>query len=284
MSAAYNERFAAALTAALGEKSSDYPLKQRVEELIKNREVEQVFPGRDKLWLQKELSKWRGKLRADGKKFCGTLQSLQLYCDLTGLRPNEVLLPAESYVSPSKIEFLQEETIYELAENLAGGEQQMEQGCALPVLYAPGEMTAVFLFIYPVRNAGQQAVHMRFAISEPDGYVDFDGSECTGGISTAADSRYYTADLSHPEGIDRLREAYRKIRGEFESVCSTRESPLKDAIHSFYDLMGSWVRNEREDLLFSWYPPQEDTARQARGTESLGDVLSGYGFAAERER
>lgn len=283
MSAAYNERFAAALSNALGKTAADYPLKKRVDELVKNREVEQVFPGRDKLWLQKELSKWRGKLRSDGGKFCGTLQSLQLYCDLTGLMPNDVLLPAGTYVSPTQIEFLREETVYELAEQLAAGEHCVEQGCALPVLYAPGEMTAVFLFVYPVRSGGKQAVHMRFAISEPDGYVDFDGGECIGGISTAADSRYYTADLTHPEGLERLREAYRKIRGEFESVCSTRESPLKDAIHTFYDMMGSWARNAREDLLFAWYPPREET-HQERSKERLGDVLSGHGFTAERER
>lgn len=281
---AYNERFAAALYEALGESASDYPLKQRVEELVKNREVEQLFPGRDKLWLQKELSKWRGKLHSDGKRFCGTLQSLQLYCALTGMQPNDVLLPADGSVSPARIEFLREETIYELAEELAEGRKRMEHGCALPVLYAPREMTAVFLFIYPVRKAGEETVFMRFAISEPDGYVEFDGGDCIGGISTAADSRYYTADLSHSEGMQRLREAYSKIRGEFESVCGTRESPLQDAIHAFYDMMGSWARNEREDLLFTWYPPREESTRKEQQKSSLGDMLGSHGFTTERER
>lgn len=282
--AEYNDRFAAVLHEALGQSAADYPLKRRVDELVRNREVEELFPGRGKLWLQKELSKWRSKLKDGEQNFCGTLQSLQLYCVLTGQQPNDVLLPAGQAVSPSRIEFLRSETIYEMAEEIVAGRMIPQQGCALPVLYAPGQMMTVFLFIYPVKKAGKESVCMRFAISEPDGYVDYDGADCIGGISTAADSLYYTADLYHPDGPSKLREAYEKIRAEFESMCGMQEGPLHEAIGEFYDMMGSWTAEKREDLLFAWFPPRKERSYQGRTAVSLGDVLGQHGFKAERER
>lgn len=274
----YNGAFIAALRTALGSSAADYPLKSRVEELTRNNDVETLFPGRDKLWLQKELSKWRGKLGGGDARFCGTLQSLQLYCTLTGQLPNDVLLGAEKYAGPARVEFLRFETIRELADELRRSGAAPQHGCALPVLYAPEQMTAVFLFIYTQKKAGESSVCMRFAISEPDGYVDTDGGDCLGGISTAADSSYYTADLSRPEGSERLREAYVKIRGEFEAVCGAAESQLSDAVNEFYDLMGQWARREREDLLFSWFPPRSGPAAETNEPKKLSLVLDGMGL------
>ncbi|MBR3704734.1 MAG: hypothetical protein IKM11_04550 [Oscillospiraceae bacterium] len=274
----YNEVFSAALRSALGCSPSDYPLKNRVEELTKNNEVEQLFPGHGKLWLQKELSKWRGKLSADDQRFCATLQSLQIYCALTGQTPNDVLLPARRYNGPARVEFLRFETIMELARALARGDAALRHACALPVLYSPERMTAVFLFLYPMKRAGRDTVCMRFGISEPDGYVDADG---IGGISTAPDSSYYIADLSHPEGMERLREAYEKIRGEFEAVCASAESQLGESVRDFYAMMGDWTQEERSDQLFSWFPPSRaETARR----QSLDSLRGAEGFRASPER
>lgn len=274
----YNERFSAALRSALGDSAANYPLKARVEEVTKNNEVEQLFPGHGKLWLQKELSKWRGKLGADGARFCATLQSLQIYCALTGQTPNDVLLPPRRYGGPAQVEFLTIDTIMELAHTLARGGASLHHACALPVLYAPERMTVVFLFLYPMKRAGRETVCMRFGISEPDDYTDADGA---GGISTAPDSSYYIADLSHPDGMERLREAYEKIRGEFEAVCAAAESQLGESVRDFYAMMGPWAQKERPDQIFSWFPPtRAETARR----QSL-DALSGAGgFRTASER
>lgn len=271
----YNGAFTAALRAALGSSAANYPLKTKVDELTKNNEVEKLFPGRDKLWLQKELSKWRGKLGGEDARFSGTLQSLQLYCTLTGQLPNDVLLDARRYTGPARVEFLRFETILELAGEIRRSDALPRHGCTIPVLYAPEQMTAVFLFIYTQKKAGESAVCMRFGISEPDGYVDTDGGDCIGGISTATDSSYYIADLSRPEGMTRLREAYEKIRGEFEAVCGAAVSQLGDAVNEFYDFMGQWAREEREDLLFSWYPPQRKAAAGENVPDKLDHVLGG---------
>lgn len=271
--AGYNEVFAASLRAALGHSPQDYPLKAAVEELTKNNEVARLFPGHDKLWLQKELSKWRGKLASES--FRGTLQSLELYCTLTGQKPNDVLLGEKRYAGPARVEFLSFQTILDLAEEVRSRKILPPHGCVLPVLYAPERMTAVFLFLYTQKKSGESAVCMRFGISEPDGYVDTDGGDCLGGISTATDSSYYIADLSHPEGVNRLREAYEKIRREFDAVCGAAESPLSDAVDEFYTMMGSWARKEREDLLFSWYPPKKKAAAAGYVPDKLDHVLGG---------
>ena len=274
----YNGVFSVALRSALGNSGTDYPLKRRVEEITKNNEVEQLFPGRGKLWLQKELSKWRGKLMAEDPRFCATLQSLQIYCALTGQTPNDVLLPSRRYSGPAQVEFLRWETVVELAHALAQGAAAPRHACAVPVLYAPERMTAVFLFIYPMKRAGRDTVCMRFGISEPDAYVDAEG---IGGISTAHDSSYYIADLSHPEGMTRLREAYEKIRDEFEGICAATESQLGESVRDFYAMMGAWAQKEREDQLFAWFPPSR---RELVRRQSLDSLSGTVGLRSVSER
>ena len=274
----YNEVFSGALRSALGTSGTDYPLKRRVEEITKNNEVEQLFPGHGKLWLQKELSKWRGKLAAEEPHFSATLQSLQIYCTLTGQTPNDVLLPSRRYSGPAQVEFLRFETIMELAHALANGASAPQHACAVPVLFAPERMTTVFLFLYPMKRAGRDTVCMRFGISEPDAYVDEDG---IGGISTAHDSSYYIADLSHPVGMVRLREAYEKIRDEFEGICAATESQLGETVRDFYAVMGSWAQEEREDALFAWFPPAR---REPVRRQSLDSLSGTVGLRSVSER
>ncbi len=261
----YNAAFADALRRDM-DCGGESHLRKRTSELVKNREVERLFPGRDALWLQKELSKWRGKL-ADGS-FNGTLRSLQVYCMLMGVTPNDVLLPGERYTGPGRVELLREETIVALAEKLRSERIVIPHGMALPILYAPERMTAVFLFLLPQRHSGEDTVTMRFAVSEPEGYAEMDGS---GGIATAMDSSLYMTDLSQDDWETRLRRAYKKIRGEFDVACSSMELPLQDVVHEFYDLAGDWA--EGGDLLFAWYPPKRQKRARKNPLDSLDKTL-----------
>jgi len=276
----YNAAFADALRRDMGSRSS--PFRENVSQLVKNREVGQLFPGRDGLWLQKELSKWRGKLEHDS--FNGTLRSLQLYCTLKGVTPNDVLLPRGTYSGPSRVEFLGEETIVSLAKELRGSGAQLPQGWALPVLYAPERMTAVFIFLHPHRRSGADTVTLRFGISEPEGYAEEEDG--TGAITTALDSSLYVADLSRNDWETRLRQAYRKIRGEFEAVCGAVESPLEDAVNDFYSLVDSWAtaQNGTEDLLFTWYPPPKKEKQKINALDRLSGEAHTPLFRTERER
>ena len=261
----FNASFADALHRDMD--GSDAPLRKTVSELVKNREVERLFPERDGLWLQKELSKWRGKLSDD--RFNGTLRSLEIYCTLKGVTPNDVLLPKGTYSGLSRIEFLGGKTILSLAKTIRDEEIVIPHGLALSVLYAPDRMTAVFLFLYPRRSAGADTVFLRFGISEPEGFADEeDGS---GAITTALDSSLYVTDLSRSDWEDRLRRAYRKILGEFEGVCGAAESPLRDAVNEFYDRMGVWttLQNPAEDALFAWYPPVKKPGKRPTALDEL---------------
>ena len=281
----YNDAFVAALRRSMDSGGED-SLKRRSSELVKNREVARLFPGHSALWLQKELSKWRGKLDGDAPRFNGTLQSLQIYCTLMGLTPNDVLLPKSSYAGASRIEFLRFETIMDLAGEIRRQGRAMRHGCVLPVLYAPGRMTTVFLFLYPQKRAGVDTVFLRFGISEPDGYVDGDGADCSGGVATALDSSLHAVDLLHEEWDTRLSLAYRKICGEFDAVCGAAESQLDDAVNDFYDYMGDWADRhaDEEDLLFSWYPPCRGRQSGLRSLDSLSAAVSGGAYTAGRER
>ena len=277
----YNAAFVSALCRDMDGREA--LLTRRAAELVQNREVPQLFPGRDALWLQKELSKWRKKLSQES--FNGTLQSLQIYCTIMGITPNDVLLSGDAYRGPGQVEFLSLQTIIDIAKSISENNIVLRQGCALPVLYAPERMTAVFLFLYPLRRAGEDTVIARFGLSEPDGYADADGSDCTGGIHTALDSSLYAADLSLDNWETRLRDAYRKIRGEFEAVCAMVDSPLADAVNEFYAMMGSWTQqySSKNDLLFSWYPPKEPQQTLSGKLDSLSGALEHF-MRSERER
>ena len=275
----YNDAFVAVLRRSINDEDGDL-LKKRASELVKNREVTQMFPGRSALWLQKELSKWRGKLETEGN-FNGTLQSLQIYCALMGLTPNDVLLPRNRYTGLSRIEFLRYETILSFAGEIRRERRSMEQGCVLPVLYAPGRMTTVFLFLYPQKRAGTDTVFLRFGISEPDSYVDGDDTDCSGGVVTALDSSLHTVDLFHDDWDTKLRSAYQKIRSEFEAVSGAAESQLDDAVNEFYAYMGDWTDRHagNGDPIFEWYPRK---ARKTLRGSGLDDMIRYTGSQRER--
>jgi len=275
----YNAAFADALRRDMYRREA--PFRRQVSELVKNHEVERLFPGRDGLWLQKELSKWRGKLEDD--RFNGTLRSLQLYCTIKGITPNDVLVSAGAYSGPSRIEFLGEESIIALAREIQENMTILDHGVALPVLYAPERMTAVFLFLYPHRRAGEDTVSLRFGISEPEGYAEEDGM---GGISTALDSTLYAADLSRNNWEERLCAAYRKICSEFNAVCDGVESPLQDALNDLYRSVPGWTEcgEGRRDLLFAWFPPPKKERQMPHRLDQMSFGSSRFSFAAEKER
>lgn len=275
----YNAAFADALRHDMNGREA--PLRRLVSELVKNREVERLFPGHDGLWLQKELSKWRGKL--EDNRFNGTLRSLQLYCTIKGITPNDVLLSDGVYSGPSRIEFLSEETIMALAREIREEKIVLSHGTSLPVLYAPERMTAVFLFLYPHRRAGVDTVIIRFGISEPEGYAEEYGM---GGIATALDSTLYAADLSLNDWESRLSAAFRKIRSEFQAVCDGMESPLQDAMNDLYGFVPEWTEcgAGKGERLFDWFPPPKKE-RQGKGHLDRLELGTGkFSFAAERER
>lgn len=263
----YNDAFVAVLRRSIDGEDGDL-LKKRASEVVKNREVTRLFPGRSALWLQKELSKWRSKL--DSESFNGTLHSLQIYCALTGLTPNDVLLPRDGYTGLSSIEFLRYETILSFVREIRAERKPMRQGCVLPVLYAPGRMTTVFLFLYPQKRAGADTVFLRFGISEPDGYVDADGTDCSGGVTTALDSSLHMVDIFYDDWEAKLQTAYRKIRGEFEAVSGT-ESQMDDAVNEFYAYMGDWTERYAGDgdPLFDWYPQKTRKASRGSGLDDM---------------
>lgn len=272
----YNAAFAAVLRRDMGGRES--PFRRQVSELIKNHEVEHLFPGRNALWLQKELSKWRGRLEEE--RFNGTLRSLQLYCTIKGVTPNDVLLSDDSYSGPSRIEFLSEESIVTLAQEIREKNTVLPHGSALPVLYAPERMTAVFLFLHPHRRAGTDTVSLRFGISEPEGYAEEDGM---GGITTALDSTLYASDLSQSDWETRLRSAYRKIEGEFNAVCDGVESPMQEPLNELYHAVPEWAEHG-EDLLFTWFPVPKKKRSDKGSLDKLELDSRGFAFSAERER
>lgn len=276
----YNAAFVAALRRDMD--GGEARLNQQAAELVRNGEVSRLFPGRDALWLQKELSKWRSRLSSD--TFNGTLQSLQLYCTLAGVTPNDVLLSSRTYCGPGQVELLSAETVLSIGSELRRGHTVPGQGYALPVLCAPGRMTTVFLFLYPRRRSGEDTVIGRFGLSEPEGFADVDGSDCTGGVHTALDSSLYAADLFLDDWQDRLMSAYNKIRREFEAVCAAADSPLHDAANAFYTMMGDWTDRHRDggDLLFSWYPPAPRRSTLSGTLDGLSAVVRSH--TAERER
>lgn len=277
----YNAAFVTALQRDMCGRTD--AVRKRAAELVHSREVDRLFPEHDAIWLQKELSKWRKRL--SDESFNGTLQSLQLYCTLMGSNPNDVLLPQGVYSGPKRVELLSWDTILDLAETIRKNRVILRQGFALPILYSPGRMTAVFLFLHSQRRGGTDAVILRFGLSEPEGYADAEGNDYTGGIQTALDSGHYAVELTLEDWETRLHGAYGKIVSEFEAVCAATEGPLEDALNDFYGVMGEWTDRNCEcgELLFSWYPPDKRKHKPADLQTRLDIVLKKYDLS-ERER
>lgn len=133
-------------------------LKNRINDLDDG-DIESVFPQKNKLWLQKEVSKW--KRRIHDNAFHGTLQSLQILCEATKNTPNDVLLPNEKALySSSSIEILSIEDIKEIflcIQNNTKGFIKIckANGCfplQIPAFYSPQNFSITFLCIKQCRN------------------------------------------------------------------------------------------------------------------------------------
>lgn len=118
--------------------------------------------------------------------------------------------------------------------------------------------------------------YLRFGISELDVHVSFDGGDFSGGIGTSFDTNYYVVNLSAADSRQRLKAAYEKIRVEFDSSCGYVEDQLHDAVTALYRAAPDWAEAGRdtEDLLFTWYPPDELTPARKDGRKNLAALQS----------
>lgn len=141
-------------------KSAEYIEKKRRFLAADDDDISTFFPEKDKLWLHKELSKW--KRRVDDNTFHGTLQSLKILCRIAGKTPNEILLSNDDVFLSKSINLLSKEDINLLCMKIKENPNEFinvctKNGCLplqIPVFYSPKDFSITFFCIkYSKRNA-----------------------------------------------------------------------------------------------------------------------------------
>lgn len=283
---AYSHQLKETLSKSLAPDQDTYPLQAFVDK-IEDEELIKAFPfysgadqvKRTKRWLKQELSKWR---KTSPKKFTATLQKLYIYCVLTGLTPNDVLIPRES----KPIILITEDYIKRLIVKLKSKDLPIKdpQKCyALPVILDVFNMSFGILHIFHSMSStfGCDLI-MQFSTTllEPQA-----PNEKSCGLITAPFSKTKNITLASEEQCcDWATEVYQNLLIEFNS----NSDYVHQGIQDFYsDIDGFSDEEMIANLMFSWYPPAtvepicEDTQKDF---SSILSTHTSKSFGQQHER
>lgn len=231
--------------------------------------LSQLFPGKDKLWLMKELSKWKNKVLSEKDNFNPTLQNLFIFCTLTGRTPNEVLLPNQIYNGPDRIEYLNYSALESLVAYL-GTRKNFSGNYIVPVLYSPEKMTASFLTIYSKKVQQKDAIYVQFLISSVE---QRGGVDSLGGITSVPSIGFNEYNVSIPEKNEySFHGAYKKMKEDFDYATEDLHSIITD---EFYDEFGSWAKKLPIDKnsLLKYFPLPKVEAKTIKG-RTLDEIFA----------
>lgn len=214
---------------------AEFQLLKKVKD-FSSTEVSQLFAQKDKLWLTKEISKWKKKVLGNEDTFNPTLQNLYIFCQLTNRTPNDVLLPDIPYNGPDQIDFLSEDALEGLVK-LLQNKGRLSGDYLVPVRYAPIKMAAVFLSIYSKKIQNQENIYIQFSLSYVEKRYDEDSY---GGFNTSSvDNRLLEYNVSVPEKNPySFKDYYTKMAEAFNSVTGDLQDVVLD---EFYKEFGLWA-------------------------------------------
>lgn len=235
--------------------------------------VAELFPGKDNVWLSKELDKWKRKL--SNNVFKPTLQNLYIFSLLTDATPNDILLSDKPLFSSGKIVFLPLSSLESLIRYLQE-ENELSQNYVLPISFAPQAMVASFLSIYKQTINNIPGTYMQFLLSSVEQCQMTTGVEkpqVLGGFTSVActDPREIRI-TGNAVAVKKMSIAYKQMENEFNLALSDLQNYLIEDLYS--DLENWLVRLDPDSCpLVKYYPVPAAKTQENRST-SLDSLIN----------
>lgn len=245
---AYGNEFTKILTTEFSEPEiSLYSFAKKAKE-YSAQEITELFPSKDKLWLAKELSKWKSKILDNCTSFNPTLQNLFIFCSITGASPNDVLEPGKELVRSNRVHYLSYEAIVDLVRMLRD-RGTLNNNCTVPILHAPMKMTTAFLSIYKRCVNRSDDIYMSFLISySQECTSSANPSDSLGGLSSDQvifdKNRKKEIKITNNKNVfDELECAYAKMKDDFDTALHDMSYIVDD----FYEEVSEWATSLSPD-------------------------------------
>lgn len=178
-------------------------------------EFEKIFNGKTKLWLRKEMLRWRDNTSKEHITMKGTLNNLELLCFITKCEPNDILLEGITSKNISaNTQYLSLGSIKAICKSLVDTYKDfnedgfLNEPLLLPVEFSPTTLRFLFLKIYKDSNE----VKMKFIVNEfsafYEGIVPSNDNLVVYNVTSPKENKKLTLDLFYHEGMQLLSNEY----------------------------------------------------------------------------
>lgn len=228
-------------------------------------EFEQIFNGKNKLWLRKEMSRWRKNVHNEKTTMKGTLNNLEMLCFIANCEPNDILLDGVAskkitantqYLSLNAINGICKSlvaTYEELNEEVFGDDDYfgvnsnqnkfLEKPLLLPIEFSPTSLRFLFLKIY---KDFDNDIKMVFVVNEYNSFSE-------GFVPTEYEREIFNLTSTKNNIKSTLEEFYHV---GLELLSNKYESDLyTDYILDYFDdsMKCILTKNENDDFFFELY-------------------------------
>lgn len=199
--------------------------------------------GKDGIWLSKELDKWKKKIYSKERcSFNGTIQNLEVLCELTNSTPNNLLLSHKEIIDKcgDEVEYITKDTIVEIAEKIKNDNTLLEDDLLLPVKSRPQRMVTLFVKFYRTRGYSKdiQVCHLISEYGIDDGIMTYSNETEDSQIVNLSDSKKSRVPLN--KMLEYAEEQYDLACKSFKEEC----------VDDFY-VLEKLTRKRDGDLLLS---------------------------------
>lgn len=231
----YGEIFRNILRSEFNDQQPPFDFLEKIK-YLSDEKLQSYFPGKSKLWLTKEISKWKGKILHENEKgtFNPTLNNLNLFCLLTGASPNDVLCNTNN---SDYIQFISYEALEQLSDYLRS-QNDIPQSYTIPVLYAPEKMASILLTIYSNKVNNKTSIYLKASTVTLDGWF-----ECGQEINICEPHKnQYSIKMLYEKMIHDFREAINDINTII--------------FEEFYPNFNEWAikLDSKDNKLTAWFP------------------------------
>lgn len=232
--------------------------------------------------LQKDVSKWKAQVSADGKAgpaFHGTLLNLQKYCRLMHVTPNEALSPiGDVIVSPNELHYFTLDGIQSLLcairKDLEGFKSSISDWpVLLPIKYSPRCFVTMHLKIEEKENDPND-LYIRFLVCDYND-VTFDDENYADLVPISGDFFH----LREKDPAATIQKRYNEANDEFKRVLHQALAGGDFILATDLSLFLGDTKSSIDGHFFTVFSPSEDDPTLVEMSDELipvADQVSNY--------